>query len=435
MKLSHISWNMAGLALPLLIALVSIPKLIANIGNERFGLLALAWAMMTYAGVLDLGIGRALTQMVSKLRGQKNPDQIPVVLATASRITMTAGLVGSLGIVLFALFGCSGLIKTEHIPQSEIRNAVLLLAIALPTQAMSATYRGMNEAYMNFKGISILRVLLGTINFAGPLIISYFTQDLAWIIASLVVSRVVSLLLFRHLAFSCMKRNEPNYNPNQLVYSSQVAKTLFSFGGWVTVSSILSPMMVQLDRFMIAALLSAAAVTIYVVPFELVAQSLILVTAINSVIFPSLSRLMQEQPDNWQKYFQTWLFRVGALMLVMSSTMAFLMPYILKFWLKDEFHPESVLVGQILCAGVFLNSLSALFYSQLHALGKASVTAKFHMIEFPIYFAFLYFALLKFDIMGAAIAWSARMALDLSLLMMACKKSSSKPSTDRTLQL
>ncbi|MDO4641790.1 MAG: flippase [Neisseria sp.] len=422
MKLSHIGWNMAGLALPLLIALFAIPQLISSIGNERFGLLALAWAMMTYAGILDLGIGRALTQMVSKLRGQQQTDQVPVVLATASRITMIAGLIGSVGIIVFNLLGGSSLVKTEHIPNIEIRNAIFLLAIVLPAQAMSATYRGMNEAYMNFKGISILRVFLGAINFAGPLAISYFTNDLAWIIASLVISRVASLFLFRYLAFACLKENEPGYQPNQLVYSTQTAKTLFSFGGWVTVSSILSPMMVQLDRFMIAALISASAVTIYVVPFELVAQSLILVSAITSVIFPSLSRLIQEQPEKWRSYFNTWLFRVGGMMLLVSASMAVLMPFVLKFWLKTNFNPESVLVGQILCVGVFLNSLSALFYSQLHARGKASITAKFHMIEFPIYFAFLYFALTKFGIAGAAVAWSARMTLDLSLLMLACQK-------------
>lgn len=422
MKLSHIGWNMAGLALPLLIALYAIPHLISSIGNERFGLLALAWAMMTYAGVLDLGIGRALTQMVSKLRGQNSTEQVPIVLTTASRITMVAGLIGSIGIVIFALTGGAHLIKTEHIPEFEIYYSILLLAIALPAQAMSATYRGMNEAYMNFKGISILRVFLGTINFLGPLIISQFTTNLAWIIASLVLSRITSLFIFRYLAFNCIKKNEPNYHRKQLVYSSKIAKTLFSFGGWVTISSILSPMMVQLDRFMIAAMLSAASVTIYVVPFELVAQSLIIVTAINSVIFPTLSRLIQEHPNNWQPYFKTWLFRVGCLMLLASSTMLILMPYVLKFWLKEEFHPESVLVGQVLCIGVFLNSLSALFYSQLHALGKASITAKFHMIEFPIYFIFLYIGLLKFGIIGAAIAWSGRMALDLILLMAACHK-------------
>ncbi len=416
LKFAHIGWNLFGLVLPLLIALIAIPHLIASIGNERFGLLSLAWGLMSYAGVLDLGIGRALTQMVSRLRGQNMTHEVPVALATASRITMTAGLLGSVAIIAFTMLGGSAFIKTEHIPSTEIYYSLILLAVALPAQAMSATYRGMNEAYLNFRGISILRVALGTINFAGPLLISFFTTNLAWLIASLVVSRLVSLLIFRRLALSCLEKNEPDYTPEALEYSSETAKLLFSFGGWVTVSSIISPMMVQMDRFMIASMISAAAVTVYVVPYELVAQSLILVGAISSVIFPTLTRLMQEHPREWLPYFQTWLFRVGGMMFLVTSTIIVLMPYILQIWLKGHFNPTSVEVGQILCLGVFSNALGSMYYALLHARGKAHVTAKIHMFELPLYLTFLYFALKEFGVIGAAIDWSARMTLYLFLL-------------------
>ena len=402
--------------------MVAIPHLIASIGNERFGLLSLAWAMMSYAGVLDLGIGRALTQMVSRLRGQKMTYEIPIALATAARITMTAGLIGSVAIVLFSWSDGAKFIKAEHIPLSEIHYSILLLAIALPAQAMSATYRGMNEAYLNFRGISILRVVLGTINFAGPLVISFFSTNLAWLIASLVASRVGSLLIFRRLAFDCLVKNEPDYTPESLIYSPATAKMLFSFGGWVTVSSIISPMMVQMDRFLIASMISAAAVTVYVVPYELVAQSLVLVSAISSVIFPTLTRLMQERPREWLPYFQTWLFRVGGMMFLVTSSLIFLMPYILKIWLKGHFDPTSVMVGQILCLGIFSNSLGSMYYALLHAKGKAHVTAKIHMFELPLYLTFLYFALKEFGVVGAAIAWSSRITLDMLLLTWNARK-------------
>ena len=75
--------------------------LITRIGDERFGMIALAWALMSFAGILDLGIGRALTQMVSRLRGQNMTEQVPAVFTTAARITLVAGLIGSAGIVIF----------------------------------------------------------------------------------------------------------------------------------------------------------------------------------------------------------------------------------------------------------------------------------------------------------------------------------------------
>lgn len=413
---SHIGWNLFGLVLPLLLAVVSIPMLITRIGDERFGMIALAWALMSFAGILDLGIGRALTQMVSRLRGQNMTEQVPAVFTTAARITLVAGLIGSAGIVIFDLLGGSSLLKTQTIAPSELRNSLFLLAIALPAQSMSATYRGMNEAYLNFKGISILRVVLGALNFAGPLLISFFTTDLAWLMSSLVASRLAALFVFRYLAFRCLKKNEPDYNPKSLVYSQESAKKLLSFGGWITVSSILSPIMVQSDRFMIASIISAAAVTTYVVAYELVIQNLIFVSAISSVIFPTLTKLMQERPDEWYPHFKKWLFRVAAMMFTISASLMFLMPYILQLWLKDNFNPVSVTVGQILCLGIFSNSIGSMYYSLLHARGQASTTAKIHMFELPLYLIFLYFALTHFGVVGAAIAWTARLTLDAILL-------------------
>jgi O-antigen/teichoic acid export membrane protein len=68
MRVSHVGWNLAGLSLPLLVAALTVPHLVEVLGKEKFGLLALAWGLIGYAGVLDLGIGRAVTQLVSRLR-------------------------------------------------------------------------------------------------------------------------------------------------------------------------------------------------------------------------------------------------------------------------------------------------------------------------------------------------------------------------------
>jgi O-antigen/teichoic acid export membrane protein len=52
-------------ALPLAVALAALPLLTRQLGTERLGLLALAWAWLGYAALLDLGLGRALTRLVA----------------------------------------------------------------------------------------------------------------------------------------------------------------------------------------------------------------------------------------------------------------------------------------------------------------------------------------------------------------------------------
>ncbi len=402
------------MTVPLLVAAMTIPALLETLGQEKFGLLALAWGLVGYAGALDLGLGRALTQMVASLRGEQRLIAIPDTLATASRITLLAGFVGAVLIVMFGMMGGASMIQTQSTPESEIQLSILLLAIALPAQAMSATYKGLNEAFMNFKGVSLLRAGLGIINFAGPYAVSLFTTQLPWLVSTLVVSRLASLLIYRQLAAQCLHRELETQHPAR--YSFVIAKKLFSFGGWVTVSSVIGPILVQADRFFIAAMISASAVSVYVLPYEVVVQSLVLVGAISSVMFPGLSKLMKEQPNAWQPYFQKWLVRVAVFMGCVCLILIFILPWLLPKWIGENLDHQSILIGQILCVGVFANSVGSMFYSVLHASGRADLTAKMHIIELPLYVASLYFLIGYYGLLGSALAWVARMIFDFMAL-------------------
>jgi O-antigen/teichoic acid export membrane protein len=53
----------------MLVAVFCIPILIGGLGKDRFGVLTLAWAVIGYASLFDLGLGRALTQLVAKKLG------------------------------------------------------------------------------------------------------------------------------------------------------------------------------------------------------------------------------------------------------------------------------------------------------------------------------------------------------------------------------
>lgn len=412
MRLSHIGWNLGGLSLPLLVAAVTVPQLIDRLGNERFGLLALAWGLIGYAGALDLGIGRALTQMVARLRGEGDVSAVPGILSTASWITLVSGVVGGSLIALFALIGGTTWVTTQETPDNEIRIAMLLMAVALPAQAMSATYRGLNEAYQNFRGINLLRIGLGALTFGGPYLVSLVSQNLAVLVATLVVSRIAALTIYRHLAHSCLA----GVGAVGVSYSKAIARDLFSFGGWVTVSSVVSPFLVQADRFVIGAVISAAAVTAYVLPYEVVVQSLILVGAISSVAFPVLSTLMVKESSIWRPYFFRWLVRVALLMSVVCGLLALTLPYILQIWIQDNLDPTSIIVGQILCLGIFSNALGTMFYALIHAKGRSDLTAKAHLVELPLFIAALLIFIPEHGITAAAWAWVGRTTLDLLIL-------------------
>ncbi|CAD5370695.1 Flippase [Rubrivivax sp. A210] len=420
MRPSNVAWSLAGLVAPLAVAALTLPALIEAIGMDRFGLLGLAWGLMGFAGLFDLGIGRAATLTIARMRGGGRTDQVPLVLRIALRMSLRAGLVGT---ALLALAVASGLHRHIRYPtalDAEVTLSACLLALTIPAQVVMATYRGVNEAFEQFRGISLVRIGLGVANFLGPFCIALYTQHLAALVGSLLLSRLLALYAYRRLANAHLKRHLAVIDPSaDLAAAVDLRRQMLSFGGWFTLSCIVSPLITQSDRFFIGNLISTQAVATYTIPFEVVTQSLVVTGAISSVAFPNLSALYQSAPAEAAVVFRVWLRRVVTLMLAITVVIALALPTVLPLWIGPRLPAESVLVGQILCIGVFANSIGSMYYARLHAKGRADVTAKLHVVELPLFVITLYLLIGQYGVLGAAMTWSGRMVLDALLLALA----------------
>src|SRR5467141_3637862 len=92
-------WNLIGNGSPLIVAVFSIPILIHGLGKDRFGVLTLAWALIGYASLFDIGLGRALTQLVAKKLGSGENHEIPALAWTSLLLMLALGAVGSVAII------------------------------------------------------------------------------------------------------------------------------------------------------------------------------------------------------------------------------------------------------------------------------------------------------------------------------------------------
>jgi len=412
-----------GLSIPLLMAVATIPPLIEIIGLERFGLLSLAWGMIGYAGVFDLGIGRATTQIVAGMIGKEEQFYIPDVIKSAINLTVKTGFIGFALISIASFLGVQNLIQYSAELENEITISLFILAAAIPLQAISATYKGVNEAFENFFGINALRVGLGSINFLGPFFIAQFTSNLSWLLLSLLISRLMALFILKTLAIICVRKNINDKVENQSLYlQKDILKRLFSFGAWFTISNIISPILLQLDRFFIAIFISATAVAAYMLPYQIVVQSLILVGAVTTVAFPRLTRLLIEEPTGWKSFFFQWVLIVFLVMSLVTIGLVFTLPKILPYWIGKNLPDESIQIGQTLCIGVLFNSIGSMYFALLHAKGRSDLTAKIHLLEIPIFIIILFYLINILGIFGAAWAWTARMAMDTFFLFLASRK-------------
>jgi O-antigen/teichoic acid export membrane protein len=75
-------WNMIGFIAPLIVAVVVIPYLIKRLGTAEYGVLTIAWGVVGYFGVFDMGLSNATTKFVAERIGRDSSGEINDIFHT-----------------------------------------------------------------------------------------------------------------------------------------------------------------------------------------------------------------------------------------------------------------------------------------------------------------------------------------------------------------
>ena len=199
---------------------------------------------------------------------------------------------------------------------------------------------------------------------------------------------------------------------------------LFAYGGWVMITSIIGPILVYLDRFLIGSLLTIAAVAYYSVPYDMVTRLWIISVSLTMTLFPAFSAM--EGVRDRQRLSMFFARSIKYVFLISGTIVVLIVVYaeeILQIWLGGDFVIESTVAMQVLALGVLINSLAQTPFALLQGVGRPDLPAKFHLIELPVYVGIAWILVSQFGIAGAAGAWTIRVVLDTALLFMATFKS------------
>jgi len=413
-----IVWSLSSNVLPLLVGLVLFPKIIAAYGLEQFGLLTLVWALIGYFSLFDLGLSRALTQQVSSyISKDKSAQEIAGLIRTGSISMWLLGIVG--GAVLWL---CSPLIinyflNIPHSLQVDSLQAFSLLALSIPLVVHTAALRAVLEALHLFKSASIIRMILGVGSFLAPYLAAFLSPTLTSAVISLIITRAIVWILHMYAV-----HHSNILQCRTALFKLEQLKPLLHFGSWMTISNIISPLMVYMDRFVIASLLGVAAASYYVAPYEVITKLLVVPAAISGVLFPVFSKEWQKNPGRTAQIMQQGFSYTLLLLFPVAVVLVFFSKEWLSFWLSPEFAEQAYLTVIWLTIGVLINSVSQILFAKVQGVGHSSWTAKLHLFEVVPYLALLYVSLYWWGISGAAFAWCIRVSFDLIGLVTFTKK-------------
>ena len=135
------------------------------------------------------------------------------------------------------------------------------------------------------------------------------------------------------------------------------------------------------------------------------------------VMFPAFAAaLMHDRNRAAQLYGRTVNYIFLALFPIVLIIITFAYEG-LDLWIGSDFANNSYLVLQLLAIGVFLNSLANVPFGLIQSAGRPDLTAKLHIVELPFYLLILWWLLSEYGIVGVAVAWVLRVAVDSFILL------------------
>lgn len=402
------AYNLAGFAIPTVIGVLAVPAYLAVIGAERFGVLALAWLILGYFGLFDLGLGRATAQAIAAARDD-GAEARARTLKTALAVNLGIGVAGALVLWPVAVLVFSRLLDLAPAMRTEALRAAPLLALSLPVATTIGVLSGAlmgAGAFRDSNRISILSTLLFQL---GPLAAAWlWSADLAVLLIAAIGARLAgAAMLWR----ACRARFGTPAGAGW--WDRSHARGLLAFGGWMTAVALIGPLMVFTDRFLIGATLGAVAVTIYTVPMDAARRLTGAALALANALFPRLTLADEAEARRLARDAVGAMYAVFT-PLVVAAVAA--MDPAMRLWLGDALGAQAAPLARVLLIATWLNAFAQVPATRLQARGRPATLAATLLLELPLYLAALWLALDRFGLAGAAWVYLARIAIDAAAL-------------------
>ena len=404
-------WNFAGLTLPLVLALVSIPLLVEHLGKERFGLLGIIGLVIGYMSVFDMGLGQAQAYFIADQRGRGDSSKTSTVFWTGISLIGVLGLVFA-GVAFFlGEWFAHSVLKVGPELEEEVVLAFRVVPWIVPFVMITPCLIATLEAYQEFRLINLIRIPTGASYFLAPLAVLPFTNSMVAVVIAMGVGRLAEAISF---FYYCRRKVDSGFIPRP---SGAYAKKMFRFGGWMTITNIIQPLMIHGDRFFLGSMRGLTAVAYYVTPAELIVRLLVVPRSLVTVLFPNLTMRFAGGKEGVEDLFSQCMYLLTALLWGGAALLIVFGPWALGLWLGEDFRVNSGPVLRWLAVGIVALSLAYVPQFLIQASGKPAHTALAHLSELPVYILLAWVGISLGGVVGAAIAWAIRGMLDLGIMV------------------
>ena len=385
---------------------------------EQFGDIVLCFSILNILIYADFGRSRVITSTISRISNEKvNKLEISFIEAmlsikyTTQNIFLKTNLI-CIGIIIFLLF-------LKFLDITYLSNFIdykyLLIILFIPISFLLACLRGLFEGNIEFKDANLVKILNGWTTYL-PFLVMGISKNFLPILA-LIISLILKLIIgyffwkkgFGKFENQKYKRNQSN---RKIIFENELNRN----STWSFQSNILSPLIMNGDKFSVSSILGLSKVSIYGPTVDIALRFIMLPASFSSAIIPKLSSGIGENKKKFRskvlKYHLINVFiSIFNLVILLTS-----FDLILKIIFSSGFADKASPILHVVSFGMFFNSLCFFPFSFLTSISRFKTIANIHLFDFLAFLFLLITLTIKYGLIGAATAWTIRALID-SLLM------------------
>lgn len=404
-------FNLLGQILPMLVGVVTIPYIIKGLGVNGYGILSIAYMVLGYFSIFDLGLSRATVKFVAQNLSSDRIHKVPELVWTSLGLLVSLGCVGGALAAAFVPLAVTHFLKMPASFVGEARASLFILCASMPVMLGNDALRGVLEATQRFDLVNYVKVPGSICFYLFAALAIPFGVRVSGIVLILVLVRLTTAFLYLLLCFRALPNLRSNFR-----FSREAIRPLASFGGWIMVSNITGPIGGNVERFLIASGLSVGMLTYYSVPFDLVGKISIFPASIAPALFPYFSYHGEGSGHEVKDVTSRSIKYLLLVMTPLTAVFIFFAKEILQLWVGPQFATQSSVVMQLVAMLFFFNCFAYIPFTSVQALGRPELKAILDLVAIPIYAGGCWWLMHRMGLNGAALAKLLVTVLDCSVL-------------------
>jgi O-antigen/teichoic acid export membrane protein len=398
--LKNSSYNFIGYLLPLVITFVITPIIVFKLGIKQYGIYLFINTVISFIGLIDLGLGMAVSKHMSFYFGKKDLEAVKRLAHTANSLFLITAVLGFL-VSLFIGLGIHYFTPDKFLAYKDYSVLFIIGGGIYFMTTIGSTYNSILFGLQRFD----LTTKISLTHFTLTSISMFLIVTLGGSLQEIFYSQL--LLATGLMIFNIYKAHQMvPVATIKLGWSGLEIKHCYKFGIAASLNNIANTSLTSLDKLIIPFFAGPTNLTYYNMPGSVTTKIPGISNTLSITLFPTVSQLSGEESIDRIRTLYTKSFR---LIIIMASTLTIAcisFSYkILEHWLNTDFAEKSFVVLIILALTNFILALFGPLSNFLLGLGKLKSITVTSITMSIVNIIFLLLLLPKYGIKGAAVAY------------------------------